>query len=187
MKPDYTEYLDNNFARTELDWLANPVLHDVQFKAVQKAITSIYNVDSVVEFGCATGHLASRLPERIRYCGVDKSKIALEIAKLRRPKGKFEQHDFRTLGITGFDLSICFAVLKHFSLEEWESIAKKIIKAGRYSIIDIPVAEKDLDDGIDFPHVWKSEASLNQFFNSISSEILEIDKSTCEWIYLLKN
>lgn len=125
-----------------------------------------FKIRSVIEFGSATGHLAGEIPPDVEYLGVEPNdhfrKMAQE--KLSEAGTKFVKGDVRTFpngGVTvPADLSMAWAFLKHFGLPEWDAILTKILSHGKYGCFDVQVADRDIDDGVDFHHVWVTEAHV---------------------------
>lgn len=154
--PDYSEYLNKPgmLEYIEQEWLRNPHIHDAQAKFVNRAIQlTLPKIKSVVEFGCSTGNLASRITADVKYRGIDSNSAALEFARTKCPDKKFIEGDIRTFKGKA-DLVIAFAFLKHFSLHELPEIMAKMRKIGTYVIFDMPISEQPFDNGEEFHHTW---------------------------------
>ena len=156
MKPDYTDWLkvENRIETTVKDWDANGWIHDEQAGNINSVIKK-YEVASVLEIGCGSGETAKRVKHH-RYTGYDKSEALLEMCKTKNVEKDFIFGDIRNLeSVTPRDLVVCFSVLKHFGLHEWDDVYRKIITRGaRLALVDVPVKETSIDDGTQFHHVW---------------------------------
>jgi len=75
-------------------------------------------------------------PSNIKYVGIDKNPHMLEIARSKNfGKNKlFLRLDIREVTGRSFDLVTSFGVLKHFSLEEWPDILKKMLSFGKFGL-----------------------------------------------------
>lgn len=188
LKPDYSQYLAENFLTTDADWIEHPEIHDRQIEAV-KDMLARYDIRSILEIGSGAGHLAARIPSAIKYTGVDSCEIALKKAQERKPGGRFICGDIRAVDLPQADLVVCFAFLKHFELSEWGAIAARVARAGRYCVFDIPVSihRGSYDDGPDFPHVWITPNHVRAVLESAGCRILELDDRTIEWVYYVSN
>jgi len=181
MKQDYSEYLSQPgmLEYIESEWLKNPQIHDAQAAFVNSVIER-YNIKSVIEFGCGTGNLAMRLPDKINYRGVDLNPEALIIAMEKRPNTEFKCTDVRKFRGKA-DLVIAFAFLKHFSLDELPAIMTKLKQAGKHVIFDMPYSDDPKDDGVEHFHTWCNPV---KFFDI---KPIEIDQTSnfVEPIYLI--
>lgn len=178
--PDYSEYLNKPgmLEYIEQEWLRNPHIHDAQAAFVNKVIPEM-GIKSIIEFGCSTGNLASRITGNVKYRGIDSNGAALEFARTKCPGKTFIEADLRTFKGRA-DLIICFAFLKHFSLHELPDIMKKLQKMGKYVIFDMPLSETPFDNGDEFHHTW---ADIS-FFNVTPIAIDDIS-NPLEPIYLI--
>ncbi|MEZ0483768.1 class I SAM-dependent DNA methyltransferase [Fibrella aquatica] len=71
--------------------------YDAEFQLYETCF-STFNVKSVLEIGCGTGHLASRfINAGYSYLGIDSSPEMLELARKRVPAAQFALADMRTL------------------------------------------------------------------------------------------
>ena len=116
---------------------------------------------SVVEFGCGTGRVLPLLHKRLDYTGVDANQgcvdKAIERAKGLERSGSFEYvlDEIRTTTLHGYDVVCAFSVMKHFRLDEWESVLAKVLSCGEYGIFSMPIGPEDIDDfSQGFPHTW---------------------------------
>lgn len=177
MKPDYSEYLKRDGMLDFIDerWLANPWLHDGHAACVTGAIERLHPA-TIVEFGCGTGLLASRI-RHPNYLLIDANGRCLDRAMKRNPGRNGVEIDLRNMPrpIAAFDLGVCFGVLKHFSVEEWWDVFDGLRRACGAMIFDLPVdARQDellRDDGTEFPHVWANPA---KFIEQLGSRDLEV-------------
>jgi trans-aconitate methyltransferase len=135
-----------------------------KYAAVAIKAIDQFKIKDVIEIGCGTGLIPTELPENINYLGVDKNPTFLKWARDKNnPNRKFIQEDIRTLTVDKpYDLVICCAVLKHFSLTEWDQIVKKVLSLGNRGLIEMQVAASDIDNGTAFHHVFVSQSRLER-------------------------
>lgn len=123
-----------------------------------------HGIRHVVEFGCGTGLVAQGLIGKVdTYVGVDKNPTFLKIAsqRCRNTKGfAFILSDVRKDLDLHADLVTCWAFLKHFSLEEWDKVFRKVLSAGKYAAFNVQILGSDLDDGTEYHHTFVTEARL---------------------------
>lgn len=178
--PDFSEYLkrQGKFDIEERDWLKNPGKNDWHAKIVNEFIEK-NGVQSIVEIGCGSGETARRLKGFKTYLGVDSNDDCIYYARGKtNPRFYgFINKDIRKLNFAPYDLVMCFSTLKHFGLDEWYDIFKKISSFGRYFIFDIPISDTTKDDGIDFHHVWKSTLELNNDIENAGLILVDMDNS----------
>lgn len=190
MKPDYTKFLDQNLEQTEIDWSANPRVHETQEQALNQLLASIEDSDpTILEVGCGTGIFAG-LVQGFKYTGVDQSEKGLELARKRSPEKTFIQGDVRSMELPKADIVCSFAVLKHFGLHEWDQrLAQILAAASKWAIFTQPIADQDRD-GVEpgyeepsFPHVWVTMDRLEAVLKFCGFKIKHINKDDVEWTF----
>lgn len=161
MKDIWEYYSNKNLALKEEEAWTETKLYQNNLDFIQDSIKHIkaYNgekIKTIVELGCGSGWIPKFLPLSIDYTGIDMNDIFLNLARAKNSVSrKFIKQDIRTVLFDDkFDLSICFAVIKHFSLNEVNSIIEKVINLAHYSIIQVNIARENKDDGIDFHHTY---------------------------------
>lgn len=176
--PDISEiYNDPERAlEEELGWLLNAEYKrhlDFVLPRMEKA-----GVKSVVEFGCGSGLVAAGLDPHMGYVGIDRNEWFLKKAVERNlgKERKFIVNDIRKNDFknTPFDLSMAWAFLKHFALDEWDAILAKVLSAGRYGAFGVQLLAKDLDNGTGFHHTFVTEEHLRRATLAAGHEVLEV-------------
>lgn len=183
VKPDYSEYLKQpgRFEITERDWLASPQGHDYHARCVREVLAMV-DAQSVVEIGCGTGHLASRIDVE-SYLLIDANAECLAAAHQRKPNAKAMLSDVRALQFAEpvADVVLAFGFLKHFSTNEWWDIFHRVASAGDVFAFDLPIKhdqdELFIDDGVHYPHVWASNQKLAAAFEAHGYDIVYRDES----------
>jgi ubiquinone/menaquinone biosynthesis C-methylase UbiE len=135
-------------------WLSHP--HEAAHRdtLVELAARHIESPrDSVLEVGCGTGLIYSRLvPVHIvnsSYVGVDVSEEMLHVARAKYPAGQFVQGDGYALRFEDetFDVTLCFEVLGH--LPEVGSFLDELVRVTRrrclFSVWPSPGADVEED------------------------------------------
>jgi hypothetical protein len=130
-----------------------------------------FGVRTVIEFGCGSGIVAEGLPLEVSYLGIDANEWFLERARLRNKDYGPTSRAFRLLDVRQChpdgqggvrDLSMAFAFLKHFSLEEFGQILARVLAHGRYGCLGVQLLEADLDDGTEYHHTFITEEHLTR-------------------------
>lgn len=171
--PDYSEFLKRpgmlNYI--EQEWLARPEGHDLHAKVVNDLIQEM-NLKSVLELGCGTGNVAKRLVD-CKYLGIDANPECIDLARKKNPELAFMVWDIRTFNPQPpADLTICYGVLKHFGLHEWEQIFAHIASTGSYFIFDLPISNVAFDDGADHHHVWMTRERMDVYFQHNNLQLI---------------
>lgn len=167
--PDISEYYTGELAiHEELNWIKVGHKHFIDFvlAAVDK-----YELYKIAEFGCATGHVAAGLPRCVDYVGIDKNPWFIEKARERCPDLQFILGDVRAINTTGYDLSMAWAFIKHFALDEVDDIIRKIVSTAAYSIFGMQFLKCDedvADDGLGYNHVFITEKRFADVLASVS-------------------
>ncbi len=117
---------------------------------------------SVVEFGCGTGLVQTKLPEDLLYVGIDANLLCVERARTRivGPRRVFVQGDVRHVPVAEVDLTCAFAFLKHFALFEWRAVAANVMRPGRRTVFTIPVVPEEYEDGSAYPHARVTQDTI---------------------------
>ena len=130
-------------------------------------------VTSVIDFGCGSGLVATGLPPKIDYLGVEKNEFFLEMARRRNRDRDFTCWCVRNYEGKVRDLATAFGLLKHFRIDEWHAILGQVLKHGRYACFDVQLREKEMDDGEVFHHTYVSEARLKNALEVAGHEEVE--------------
>jgi hypothetical protein len=168
MLPDYSEYLDKpgNFAVEQLAWERISLSHQGYVHAAEMVLFAAMGLKAFhVHEWCFGG---ARIPiyfnEKLEhglcsYSGVDKSVEAVQHAEsLELPGCQFVQGDIRGMQADpDTDIVCCFQALKHFSLEEWNSIFDMVLQSAPIAVFTMNISENERDDGTDWPHVWVTD------------------------------
>lgn len=183
---DYSEYLNipGMLAWIEQEWQKNKHVHQQQAAIVDNVVAK-YNLLAVLEVGCSTGNTASYLKNAKFYIGIDKNEEAVNRAIQKNPDLVFFHRDVRTYK-NYYDLAFSFAFLKHFSLDEWDEIFKRLSSFGKYLIFDMPCGELK-DDGVEFHHVWMPVKEVERRIEAAGLELIEIlNVGSVEPVYICK-
>lgn len=182
--PDYSEWLtDERLGKEETAWA------DSKFYLTHAAHISLlrskFPILNVMEIGCGTGWVPTQLSPDFNYVGFDKNEKVLEIARTKNlVSRKFLFGDIRELTPDSIsplmtpDLVCAFAVLKHFSLEEWDSIFDRIVALAPLGLFTMSVANENRDDGVEFHHSWVTKERL---FQALQRNYRRLLYSTVAW------
>jgi trans-aconitate methyltransferase len=117
-------------------------------KPFQKLITLWPAKGRIIDIGCAGRihvPLFLGIGNKLKYYGIDISKLFIKIAARRYPQLKFELAniaDPKTLPKIKFDGFYASAVLMHIPLQQWDAMfgnIEKITKSGSFGYITLPV------------------------------------------------
>lgn len=89
------------------------------------------SASSLLELGCGTGAVLSRLHARYEVTGVDNSPAMLEVAARALPGARLLQADMRRLHLgEAFDVVLCvYDTINHFrQLSEWEAVFDRAVE-----------------------------------------------------------
>lgn len=120
-------------------------------------------VSDVFEFACGAGVMSRHLPAELRYTGFDRNERFLEEAEKHRTADHgqrlYVKADWRTIKPGQFlsaPAVVCaFAVFKHFSLSDFDTIFDifaACIRPDGIGVFDVNLAAEDFDDGSEFHH-----------------------------------
>ena len=191
MAQDYSQWLTPERLRHEEEvWSEAP--HERAQAELVAAVCREHALRSVVEFGCATGWQPSFLdgsgPET-QYLGIDANPYCLDLARAKCPGRLFLQGDIRTVAAPPADLVVSFAVLKHFHLSEWDAILTRILSFGRFGLVSVTIADRNIEDDCDFPHVWLTQERLQRVVEGAGHAIIATPWSTevpSEWMVVTR-
>ena len=159
---DISEYYTKELAEKEEKAWLECELYKRNAKQVNDYIIK-YDLSTVLEVGCGSGLIPTLIPNKIYYSGIDNNSYFLEMARKNNKSRIFVKADIRSYHIIfRYDLVISFAFLKHFAISEWVDIASKVLQLGRFGIIEVQIAEKAFDNGIDFHHTFVTEKMLSE-------------------------
>src|SRR6266403_150141 len=171
----YSEWFRNpeNFSNEVKAW------HSVGFQYTYAAHIALwcskYPIKRILELGCGIGLVPINLVPGIQYLGIDQSEEAIELATSSNSKSiEFRVRDIRNLDSLEWvpDLVCSFAVLKHFSLEEWDSVFSSMLVRGDFGLFTMSIAEEDTDDGILVHHSWITRERLSSLLKKSGYEML---------------
>jgi len=138
------KYYDKN----GLSWVnskTNSFVHEIPFR---KIVSLWPEKARIIDIGCAGGihvPLFLGIGNKLKYYGVDISKLFIKIAQSRYPQLTFALSniaDAATLPKVKFDGFFASAVLMHVPFTLWDSMfsnIEKITKGGGYGYITLPV------------------------------------------------
>jgi len=181
--PDISEwYTPERIAAEEPLWASGPYKENAQ-RVVN--VCQQYSLSSVIEAGCGTGWVPTALPDSIVYVGMDSNPYMLSRARDKNPSRIFIRNDIRDLNpdFLSVDLVCSFAVLKHFSLNEWPDILRHILGIGQYGLFTQHVLLDDrpaMEVGTEFHHIWPTKPELLQAIDSAGHEVLDLDYSAMD-------
>jgi SAM-dependent methyltransferase len=135
-----------------------------------------HQVKNVLEVGCGSGILAAGLPLAIEYTGIDLNTWFLERARSRsqRAARRFVCFDARNYEHgEPADLVVAVAFLKHFSLEEHDRILAHILRQGQYAFLGVQVADREVDTGTEFHHIFVTREHLGEAIKVAGHEVVE--------------
>jgi SAM-dependent methyltransferase len=209
MKPDYSEFLTPDQLAVEEALWATCGLYPKYAGLLKQTIELLgarATKPTVIEIGCGTGWVPTLLPELVPYTGVDKNPRCLDLAREKnlahRKWLNFDVREF-TLDFPR-DIVASFAVLKHFSLSEWDSIFAKVLSFGHWAVFTLPVSHNkggislastpevqrampNYDDGVEFPHVHIGRTHLDLQIELAGKELVAsgpLDGEDEEWFIL---
>jgi hypothetical protein len=185
--PDISEWYTGATAlQEEVAWLLRPQYHQRDAEFIIPRLGT-HQIKTVVECGCGSGILASILPESIKYLGIDKNNFFLEKARRRngeKNEGRlFACWDMRNIALPEpRDLVLCFAVFKHFALDEFEALVAKVLSLGRFGAIQMQVSDHDFDNGEKYHHIYVTE---DRFFDAVKAAGHEIIDTVVQWEFAI--
>lgn len=186
MLPDISEYYDRdeNALSEHLRWVLDRSA-EKQLAFVRPRFEAA-GLKSVLEFGCGSGLLGfawKKVDPAVIYTGIDTSaelyKLATDpaVSGERIPPMAFIRSDVRAAhGLPHADLVVAFSFMKHFDLDEWDDILGDVLANGRYTAFDVQIMEKDLDNGVDYHHVFVTEQHLLDVVRCSNHEIIDREK-----------
>jgi predicted TPR repeat methyltransferase len=164
-------YTEERALAEEVEWiLRKPHASIIEWLSPRAA-----KLQSVVEFGCGSGIVASSLPQTASYVGVDSNEHFIRMAKKRCPNKCLMQTDVRDFERHGklFDLAMAWNFFKHFQISELEAIFASVLTHGRFGAFNVQVLQYDLDNGQDYHHVHITDERLTHLINSAGHREVE--------------
>ncbi len=187
-KPDYSAFLTP--AQLEIEEVAwAEAWHEPAQAQLIAATCEMHGLRSIVEFGCATGWMPHYLGDAYQYLGIDANHDCLTRARAKNPSRLFLQGDVRTVIAPSADLTVAFALMKHFHLSEWDGVLLRILHYGRYGLFSTPVAPRSYEDDCEYPHVWVSPERLQRVVAQAGHEIIGTpwgEELDTEWMVVTK-
>jgi SAM-dependent methyltransferase len=157
--PDYSEWLSpEKLAAEETGW-ADSQLY-MTYAAHIALLRTKSSINRILELGCGTGWVPTQFGPDVEYVGIDKNLDALNIARTKNIELRhFVQADIRDLNTIKINcpnaqLVCSFAVLKHFSLEEFASVFSRMLSLAPLGLFSMNFSNVVRDDGIEFHHIW---------------------------------
>lgn len=156
----------------------------IQYAAEIRELMNKLGLKTVLEVGCGTGYVGNELKNEFDYVGTDGSGLMIQFAREKHPDVKFEVLNIRDMDNPAMvpnhgniDLVCCFAVFKHFTLEDWPIILSNILGVAKHALIQVQIRQSghpSVEDGAEVPHNWISVDELIQFCESIGHEVLAV-------------
>lgn len=176
--PDYSEWLGGGerVSKEETAWRGSQ-LH-MNYAAHVALVRTKFKIFKILELGCGTGWVPTRFDTDIHYVGIDKNPAVLHIAREKNnPNRLFVQADLRNAAYikqnwTPVDLVCSFAVLKHFSLDEFDSIFSGMLSLANIGLFSMNIANEVRDDGAEFHHIWVTNEWLKSILDRNGFELL---------------
>ncbi len=176
--PDSADwYTPARAMQEEITWIINkPHAPDLAFLLPHLRDAGI---KTVIEFGCGTGLLAAGLLDAgvdVQYLGIDKNSSFCARARLRNAGPtpmRFLCWDARSIDEVEVDLVIAVNFLKHFELAEWDQMVKQVLRHGRHGLLSMQFLSRDVEDGVEFTHVFVTEERLRKAVAAAGHEIVD--------------
>jgi SAM-dependent methyltransferase len=169
--PDYAQWLSpERLAENDPLWQSDGFY--IGYADEVNKLCAEKGLSRVLEIGCGTGFVPQLLNKGIAYTGLDANAGCIRLSKERNPGMKFVLGDIRYTFLGHYDLVCSFAMLKHFALGEWPVIVKRVLKHGSYGLFTMPVGAYDLEDGVQFWHLWVTEKTLDETVRAAGHKIL---------------
>ena len=169
-KPDYSTWLTTTRLAIQEKASIDSRLHEWPALVLVRDLYECgrAGMQTVYEFGCGTGILASLLPKNLRYIGIDNHAESISIARARcqRNDFRFDQFDIHD-GVPDYMMRraswvIAWAFFKHFSLDGWVNLVSNLIRTGDRAVFNCCVSEQAHDDGTEFHHVHVTREMVNE-------------------------
>jgi len=123
---------------------------------------------SVLDIGCGDGRFTSFLKD-FDYLGVDISQKNIDVCKKNHPKTRFECADLTKWDTKKkYDVVFSWVALQHINPLQFDELARKISKWGKYIILCEHVEEPGEND-----YLWKHD--YDRYFNITFTEPI-VDK-----------
>lgn len=180
--PDISEwYTADRIAAEEAIWTQGA--HYIENARRIKEACRVHGLHTIVEAGCGTGWVPTVLSPHLTYlAGIDRNPSMLAIAREKSPAiaRRFHRYDLRyasSLPVFA-DLVCSFAVLKHFSLDDWPIVLREILSLGRYGLFNqhsLNDGRTAVDVGVEWHNIWPTYDDVVQAIESAGHEIIEWD------------
>jgi SAM-dependent methyltransferase len=184
--PDYSDYLTQDRISIEESAWEESKLYQRNAGNILTAASLFSLGDSfkLLEIGCGSGWVPTLLPPSIVYVGMDKNNDLLNLARAKNSRDRIfipcDLRDAYPYHRANADLVCSFAVLKHFSLEEFPEIFCRMLRFGPCGVFNIQTSLDARDDGTEFHHTWISLPMITDALQSegkviVHSELLHED------------
>jgi hypothetical protein len=165
----------NHALEEEVGWLLNKwYVREAHFVAPRMKREGL---KVVREFGCRSGllvrSLALLVPD-MSYRGSEMSQKLLRMARERVADMRgvdIELHN--ACAEEKVDLAIAFSHFKHVPLETWVDAVCSVLRLGRFAAFDVQTLDHELDNGVDYPHVYATEAMVAQAVAAAGHEVVD--------------
>lgn len=149
----------------------------VQYAQRVIAVMDKYNLKSVLELGCGMGYVGNELHNKgFEYTGTDGSKLMIDLARKRHPDLNFHVANIRNLDEYGADLVCSFAVLKHFSVNDWPKALRCMLACSWTALIQVQTVTVPTyadDTYPDVNHIWINDEKLQSEVNHAGFKVLD--------------
>jgi len=175
-RPDYSEWLTpERLAIEEKAWGDPATRTWPWFTDAIIAAAKRTPIQSIIEFGCGTGWVPQNLTG-FNYVGVDANQRCIRLAEEKNPTRSFVLADTRTFEFAEemYDLVCAFSFFKHFALDEWSDVVRRVLEFGVNGLFSVPIAAADKDDGTEFPHVWVTKERIEIVVESAEHRIVQM-------------
>lgn len=169
-------YTEDRVATEEAVWTEGQ--HYLENARRIQRVCDEHLLTSVAEFGCGTGWIPTVLPMDLSYAGYDANRFMIERARKKSPLTMFILHDIRIPTTVAPDLACSFAVLKHFSLDDWPGILRNILRNARFGLFNhhcLPNGIAPFDAGTEWHSSWPCEDDINRAVLSAGHQIIDRD------------
>lgn len=130
-----------------------PYESEIKSGHIDIIINRLLNTHTVIEIGCGTGGLLSKLSKKFTkasYVGTDISNLAIEFANTTYGSDNLSYKQFdiiKDIDNNRYDLALCVNVLEHFKLPNL--IIDRLLAFTRYALIIVPFKQTPITDGYD--------------------------------------
>lgn len=176
---DFSDWWNTKRAADEIEcWERER--HWAGYASRVSTVMAKYKLQTVIEVGCGAGYVGNELKKAgyRDYTGLDASSIMIDTCREKFPDCNYTLADIRTFDIVApADLVCTFSVLKHFSLEDWPIILERVLRLGRYGLVQLQIAPDPLETGIEFHHTFVRHNDVLKVFERSNKALLCIEEN----------